>query len=219
MHVHYVSPRYTSEKLEPPFYRDMVDVFEDRVRGWLIDPAIYLLGVNRLSVPAIILCVNYFEAIEIYASGEDSKNRSKEFFKRGFQRVFSVRGQGDAVSDWIATALYESMRCGFAHDGMAKNGVNFSLVRNEPILVSYPRKNGLPDLSSKPAAFIVNPELFVKGVELHFNHYISDLKRSTDPVLSANFKRAAELKWALNQPGRVIGMTEKEFFSGGGVDS
>ncbi len=218
MHVHFVSPRYTSEKLEPPFYRDMVDVFEDRVRGWLIDPALVLLRVNRLSVPAVILCVNYFEAIEIYISGEDSARRSKEFFKRGFKRVFSVRGQNDEVSDWISTALYESMRCGFAHEGMAKNGVNFSLVRSEPILVSYPKKNGSPDLFSKPAAFIVNPEVFVKGVEAHFSRYVSDLRRSRDPVLSANFKRAAELKWALNEPGRVIGMTEKEFFSGGRVD-
>ena len=35
-------------------------------------------------VAAVALMVNYFEGIEIYVTGEDSKNKSFEFFTRGF---------------------------------------------------------------------------------------------------------------------------------------
>ena len=44
---YFVSPSFTHEKLEPPFLRDVIDVFEDRMRHWLIAPAKQLLDVQH----------------------------------------------------------------------------------------------------------------------------------------------------------------------------
>ena len=37
MSVFKISPRYDSSKLNPGTFDDRLDVYEDRVRGWLID--------------------------------------------------------------------------------------------------------------------------------------------------------------------------------------
>lgn len=212
--MHFVSPRYTAEKLEPPFYRDVVDVFEDRMRGWVIGPALQLIKADPISVAAITLATNYFEGIEIYHSGEDSKDNSKTFFRRGFQRVFSVRGHEQPIHDYIANAMYTMLRCGFAHDAMFRNGINVSTVRPEPIFVTYKKANGGVDLKVPLESVVIHPALFVGGVERHFTNYVRELKRAKDENLKSNFLRAVELKWGLGKPGRMIGITEQDFFSG-----
>ena len=56
---HYLSPNFTHEKLEPPFYKDVVDVFEDRMLNWLLLPAKDLLKLRHGSVAAVALATNY----------------------------------------------------------------------------------------------------------------------------------------------------------------
>ncbi|MDW5445182.1 hypothetical protein [Polaromonas sp. SM01] len=214
MFKHLVSPRYTYKKLEPPFYRDVVDVFEDRMRGWVLGPALQLLSSDPNSVAAITLATNYFEGIEIYHSGEDSRDRSREFFRRGFQRVFSVRDQPPDVHDYIANCLYGMLRCGFAHDSMFRSGINVSTVRSEPIFITYKKKDGEVDMSARLESVVINPSVFVSGVERHFSSYISALRRARDITLKSNFEKAIALKWQLGRPGNVIGITEERFFSG-----
>jgi hypothetical protein len=211
MLTHFVSPRFDHRKLEPPFYRDVVDVFEDRMRGWLLAPALKLLDSNDFSVASVSLATSYFEGIEIYYSGEDSKNQSKAFFRRGFLRVFHMGGEPIAIHERVTDDLYNLLRCGFAHDSMFRSGINFSTVRKEALLVTMKRKDGGFDPSSPVASVIINPRSFVEGVERHFTNYIHALRRATDPVLKENFLKAIELKWRLGQPGPVVGMTEEEF--------
>lgn len=212
--MHFVSPRYPSKKLEPPFYRDVVDVFEDRMRGWVIGPALQLLKNDPLSVAAITLTTNYFEGIEIYHSGEDSRGKSKVFFRRGFQRVFGVRGQAQEVQDYIADAMYTMLRCGFAHDAMFRNGINLSNTRPEPIMVTYKKANGGVDTSAPLESVVIHPKLFIEGVERHLTSYICELRKAKDVQLKKNFLSAIDLKWGLGKPGRLIALTEQDFFSG-----
>ena len=70
-----------ADSMPEPFYRDKVDVFEDRMRGWLLAPALKLLDFNDFSVASVSLATNYFEGIEIYHSGLDSVGQSKAFFR------------------------------------------------------------------------------------------------------------------------------------------
>ena len=214
MITHFVSPRYTYKKLEPPFYRDVVDVFEDRMRGWVLAPAFQLLKTDPVSVAAITLVTNYFEGIEIYFSGEDSKGRSQKFFRRGFQRVFLVRGGGQDQSDYIADSLYKTLRCGFAHDSMIRDGIQFSSMRAEPILITFRKVAGKMDFSSDLESVVINPRLFVEGVERHLTRYIAELRRAKDEVLKENFQKAIAIKWNLGNEERLIGLTERQFLSG-----
>ena len=214
MLTHFVSPRFTHRKLEPPFYRDVVDVFEDRMRGWLLAPALKLLDSNDFSIASVSLATSYFEGIEIYHSGEDSKKQSKVFFRRGFLRVFRMAGESVAVQERVAGGLYDLLRCGFAHDSMFRSGINFSVVRKEPILVTMMKKNGQFDPSVPLESVVINPRAFVEGVERHFTLYVSALRRAHDQVLKENFEKAIALKWRLGEVGKVVGMTEEQFLSG-----
>ena len=75
---HFISPNFTHEKLQPPLYGDVLDVFEDRMLNWLIAPSKKLLGMRHGSVAAVALATNYIEGIEIYVSGKDSEGKSQE---------------------------------------------------------------------------------------------------------------------------------------------
>ena len=211
---HFVSPNFPSEKLEPPLFKDVIDVFEDRMRYWLIEPAKKLLAVRHGEVAAVALATNYIEGIEIYSSGKDSKGRSKEFFRRGYKKVFAPVSGPDYMQDAIADALYEMLRCGFAHDGMFRTGIYFSTVRKEAMLITWPKKNGqfVPD--GKLESAIINPKGFVRCIELHFNAYLRELRARKENDAQTRFKAAVALKWRLGEPGPYVGMTEEQFHGG-----
>jgi hypothetical protein len=214
MLTHFVSPRFGHKKLEPPFYRDVVDVFEDRMRGWLLEPALKLLDLNDCSIASVSLSMNYFEGIEIYHSGEDSKYQSSKFFRRGFLRVFRMEDESAALQERLVDDLYNLLRCGFAHDSMFRSGINFSTVRKEPLLVTMKKKEGQFDPSVPLESVVINPRAFVESVERHFTIYVRELRRAQDEQLKENFKKAIALKWRLGMPGRTVGMTEEQFFRG-----
>jgi hypothetical protein len=208
--LHFISPSFTHEKLESPTYEDLVDVLEDRVRKWFLLPASKLLELPNCDIAAVALLSNYFESVEIYISGEDSKNRSAEFFARGFGRVFSV--QHPTLSGKIAAAIYDQARCGFAHDGMFRNRVFFSGARPDPILVTWPKKDGVFDESREVESIVINPPRFYESIQLHFDRYIKRLREGADTETGCGFVKAVALKWALGEPDRAVGMTEDEFF-------
>lgn len=210
--LHFVSPSFTHEKLEPPFYRDVVDVFEDRILHWLVLPAKALLKVRHGEVAAVALATNYFEAIEIYISGKDSNRKSKSFFVRGFNRVFASAPGPGFLHEAFATSLYELLRCGFAHEGTFKHGIYFSSVRKEAFTLTWPKKAGAFDPDGRLESAIINPRRFVEGVEAHFADYIRQLRRPADSELQCRFREAVALKWSLGAHERHIGMTEEEFY-------
>jgi hypothetical protein len=194
----------------------VIDVFEDRVRHWLLAPAKLMLAQPPSFglVPAASIAVGYIEPIEIYISGEDSDRRSREFFCRGFHRIFQAEGQTEELQKAIANALYSALRCGFAHDGMPKQGINFSLAFQKPFLITWAMKDGAFVATGKLQSAIVNPKLMIDRIEKHFDTYICDLRRGTNATLIANFKKAVAMKWAIGEPGRLIAVTEEQFLGG-----
>ena len=211
---HYVSPSFTHEKLEPGLYRDVVDAFEDRMRYWLLTPAKKLLNVKHGEVAAVALATSYIEGIEIYESGEDSTGQSKVFFRRGYRRIFAGAAEYEYMQDAIATALYQLLRCGFAHDGMFRSGIYFSKVRKEAMSISWPKKAGRFDPKGKLEAAVINPRRFIECIELHFDSYMQRLRSKNDNITKERFNQAVKLKWRLGEPGPVIGMSEEQFASG-----
>lgn len=207
----FISPNFTYEKLEPPFYKDVVDVFEDRMRNWLLIPAKKLLKVKHGDIAAVALATNYIEGIEIYASGKDSKGKSKEFFRRGYNRIFASTSGQKYLQDAIANALYSLLRCGFAHDAMFKSRIYFSNARKEAFTITWSQKNGQFDLDGHLESAIINPERFILCIENHFEQYIKELRAKSATVSKQNFLAAVELKWNLGGEGHLIGMTEDEF--------
>ena len=209
--IHLISPHYTSKKLEPPFYRDLVDVFEDRMRYWMLYPAKKLLKEPNDQIAAVGILLNYLEGIEIYLTGKDSKNNSFVFFCSGFSKVFSLTvGKQNAIED-CAKALYVQARCGFAHDGLFRNRVFFRSSTKNAIVITWPKKNGQFVFNKGVESIIINPVRFYKVIEIHFEDYLKKLKKGKDKALIESFKSAIDLKWGLETEYVNFGMTEDEF--------
>lgn len=211
---HYISPNFTHEKLEPPFYKDVVDVFEDRMLNWLLLPAKHLLRIEHGSVAAVALATNYIEGIEIYASGKDSKGKSKEFFRRGYKRIFAPVSGPAFLQDAIAGALYDLLRCGFAHDAMFRSGIYFSNTRKDAIIITWPKKRGEFDPDGNLESAIINPAGFIRCIELHFKEYLRELRSKSAKSSKENFLAAVELKWRIGEAGPFVGLTEADFLNG-----
>jgi len=209
--LNFISPTFESKKLESPSYNDLLDVFEDRMRNWFFLPISKLLEVPHGDIAAVSILFNYFEGIEIYLSGKDSKSRSAEFFRRGFEKVFTIDDHGVALSAKIASAIYEQGRCGFAHDGMFRDRVFFTRLLTVPFLITWPQVNGVFNPVGKVESILINPLKAYDSIEKHFDGYMKKLRSGSDESYKQHFQEAVDLKWGLNEPDRAIGMTETEF--------
>lgn len=210
--MYYVSPNFTHEKLNSGKFEDLVDIFEDRMSCWLLNPSLKLLEIDHGYVPAIAVALGYFEGIEVYCSGEDSICSSKVFFKRGFQRVFKAENEALPIFERIVDAIYVQLRCGFAHDGLFRNRVFFNESRAEALTVTWPKANGSFIASGDLESVVVNPRRFIECIDLHFKEYSSDLRKQESTMLRENFLKAVDMKWGINDQERVIGMSRNEFF-------
>ena len=174
----YISPNFKYEKLDAPSYEDIVEVFEDRMLNWLIEPARHLLSLQHGTMAAVALLVSYLEGIEIYCTGQDSKGRSKEFFCRGYERVYKPIDQPENFQKKVLDFLYDQLRCGFAHDAISRERVFFSSARKEALTFTWPKKNGIFDPDGEPVSVCINPSRFYEGVRDHFNGYVKKLRET-----------------------------------------
>jgi hypothetical protein len=203
----YISPNYTWEKLENPTFDDLLDVFEDRIRNWLLKPAESLLQLQQGFVSAISLLFTYFESIQIYISGQDSKGASQKFFIDGFLAVFGSPGIDKSKLNKMAKTIYIEGRCGFFHNGLSRGKVLYSKVRNEALTVTQPKVDGEIDFNGEVRSIVINPDRFHWCVKRHFNKYISDLRDVEKKTLRDNFKKAVDIRWGMEDRDPIIGMS------------
>jgi hypothetical protein len=205
----FISPNFTHEKIESASYKDLVDVFEDRIRNWFLMPAERLLEIPHCQIAAVSILITYFEGIAVYLSGKDSKNKSFEFFEQGFSKVFSIQDRN--ALRIVARAVYDQARCGFAHDGMFRNRLFFSDVPSKALIVSLPKKDSVLNLSHIES-IVINPNRFCESIRIHFEGFLKRLRGGSERHVRQAFEAAVKLKWALDESDRAIGMTEEEFF-------
>ena len=207
----YISPNYKEEKLEDPSFEDLIDVFEDRVRNWMLLPAESLLELRHGFVAAISILFTYFEVIQIYFSGKDSKRSSKTHFIKGFLSVFGAPDRDKSELRNMAETIYSEGRCGFFHEGLSKSKIVYSSARKEALTITVPKVNGEPDYHGEVRSIVINPARFLWCVKRHFDRYISELRKEDNVHLRDRFKRTVNMKWGLEDKDVPIGMTEEEF--------
>ena len=76
-----ISPSYTDKKFDNPSVDDLIDVFEDRLRRWMLNPAKGLLSTEHGQIAAFCLALTYFEGVWSYMEGRGSQGHSKQFFE------------------------------------------------------------------------------------------------------------------------------------------
>lgn len=186
----FISPNFPAEKLETGKIEDWIDVFEDRITNWIFKQARALLSVPDSEYAITQLLVPYFESITMYIKGEDSRGKSRQFFKEGFKTVFSSPKNPEHILLRIADVLYEDARCGFFHDNMIRSKIFFAdaPLAPGPVHANLPKVNGRTDFGGNISAIIINAEEFLDEVKSHFRTYINQLRDKNNHNLREKFK-------------------------------
>ena len=205
-----LSRSFDHEKLENPSYDDLVDVFEDLWVGHIVEPARILLENNSCEIAATTLLSSYFESIEMYMSGTSSDGKSKEYFIKGFCRVFNSNENGVEI---LARHFYKHVRCSLAHGGLLGFKVCYSLEVVRPVIGTYPKdKNGNLITSGEVSSIIINPKLILSAIEAHIGKYIKELRTNTSTQQASNFKTMFSNQIGRMEGDLVVAATEEELF-------
>lgn len=205
MSIH-ISPNYTDEKLDAPEVEDLIDVFEDRVRGWALNPAKDLVQTEHGRVAGFCLVQTYFEGIWGYMEGSGSKDRSREFFEKGFVDVFRSSRLREPLLLRVARILYEDARCGFFHEGMFRERLYFADLSQAEILVTLPRRNAVIDENGRIESLLIDPKRFHSAVERHFDKYVRMIRDKASASQRRKFEIAFKERCDWEALGPVIGI-------------
>ena len=89
-----ISPTFDTSKLDNKSleanFDEFVDVYADRIMGWLLCSAQELNKPEHAGFAALQLALAFFEGFAMFFYGEDSSRRSQDFFRRGMRLVFPL---------------------------------------------------------------------------------------------------------------------------------
>lgn len=193
-----ISPHYGPDKLEEPTTADLVDVFEDRYKYWLLAPAQQLADDPMGQVAAFSLALSYFEGAWMYISGEDSRGQSAEFFKAGFVNVFRRSSLSQRMLEKIAGVLFAEARCGFFHDGLFRHRIYFGDHHGGPLAVTLPKVDGVLDEEGRIESIVANPREFLRYIEGHLASFSSYIRLGSNEEAVDRFSRTCRRKWRMN---------------------
>jgi len=200
-----ISPHFRHPKLQNPAIEDLVDVLEDRVRSWVLEPARKLSSDPIEQYAALSLLMSYFEGIWIYIQGKDSRNRSQEFFEAAFVEVFLPGGIGERMLKRVAEVLYKDARCGFFHDGMFRERIFLGKPKGV-MHITLPRVNGVIDENGVIESVVIDVEDFYRYVDGHFRRLAARLRDQSQTELRENFRKVCREKWKYETEPRVIAL-------------
>lgn len=209
-----LTPNFDHEKVANASLDDLIDVFEDAWKGYILVPAQVLLNTPNGDIAAMTLLCPYFESIEALHRGESSDHKSKEFFIDGFLRVFEkiLGPANEQVAKYAAKAVYVNVRNGVAHTGFPKDPVHFQRIRPEAFFLTYPlSSDGQPKTASPVHSILFNAQRVHDSVNWHLDNYVKTLRQPQETVLRDNFNRLMRSEWGIGKGDNLVGMTEKDF--------
>jgi len=176
-----ISPRFTAEKLDGASFEDVVEIFEDRIMGWLIEPANHLKSEQHAGFAILAIVLSYFEPIGQALEGSRNRGGSRKLFSKGLRAVFPDLAAEE--SDALIGELYEQLRCGMFHDGLTREKVVISPASTHPFVVEKNEDGSLKRVT-------VTPVNLMHHIEMHLRGYVAQLRDPANVQLRHNF-----IKW------------------------
>ena len=179
---------------------DKVDIFSERINGWKIEIADYLIngriiknekssftieGNPHASYATLDIILSYFEMIAKYYEGYTG-TLSEPYFKKGVRLVYPEtkdinKEKVKSLLEELLDTLYHGARCGTYHIGFPDSRI--FLADGETDSIKF-HSNG---------KVTINPHKLVKVVSYHFNNYIKQLKDTRNTELRQNFEKRFDM--------------------------
>jgi len=175
-----ISPRFTEDKLNGASFEDVVDIFEDRMSGWLIEPANQLKSEPHAGFAILAIVLSYFEPIGQALEGSRKSGGSRKLFARGLRAVFPDLAASE--SDALIGELYEQLRCGMFHDGITREKVLISPASPHAFAIEKNDNGSLKRVT-------VTPVNLMYHLEEHLKEYTRRLRDPTNTELRHNFAK------------------------------
>lgn len=197
-----ISPRYGPEKLAAGRIEDYIDVYEDRMKGWMLDRADEIARHAEGGFAALSVAMGFFEQYWSFLTGLDSNNHAGEFFKKGLLKTFpdlepgfNMAGIGMPLDfpEKLATFLYKRARNGFFHCGMARSGI---AVGDDPSAI----KASVELATGNISVVFFNVRVTLATIRRELDTYLAKVRDAGQADARAKFLAA----WALNHAGEVI---------------
>ena len=184
MSIRKISPKYEAHKLDPGGPDDRIDVYEDRVRGWLIDCGYILNSHEHAGFGVLQIGLAYFEGFTIFFRGEDSRNRSAQFFREGFEVTFAeVRSFSAPIRAAFVDVMYSDGRNGLFHFGMVRRRIVLSDGR--PVF-----RIAMDTSGQSIETIFVDRYGFIEQIAQHHSGYVARLRDTAEVQLRRNFEQA-----------------------------
>jgi hypothetical protein len=174
---HAVSPNFTVEKLAGARIEDMIDVFEDQMLGWLIEPANRLRDYEHAGFGILAIVLSYFESIGQFLDGE--RKNSRQQFVSGLKAVFP--NLDPEIPRSLFVDLYDQIRCGLFHQGLTKSKVVITRIGENPIEVIHGSAHEVIQIR-------VVPVNLIDAIHRHLVHYVAELRNPVNTSLRQNFE-------------------------------
>jgi hypothetical protein len=178
MNIIAISPNYTTDKLVSGDLKDMIDVFEDQMQGWLFDQANQLKSLQHAGFGILAIVLSYFEPIGQFLEGKSGKSDTQ--FLSGLAAVFP--NVDPAIPAPVYGELYNQLRCGMFHRGITKSKVIITRSGQNPIEVVYSKPDGAVQ------RITVVPVLLLEESERHLKRYVTELRDPKNVQLRQNFE-------------------------------
>ncbi len=198
-----VSPKYTAAHLADDSIESKIDVFEDQIRGWVLQQAATLLSDKQptrdhAGIAVLMLLLPYFEQIACFIEGASSKNKSREFFGIGIVAVFprfrdELRSDAqeprlkdpDAAHEKIVDVLYSEARCGLFHEGM---------IRGQILVARPDAQSGgaspfgvMIDADGDVGSIVFFPRGLLNSIAAHLDRYVDRLRDPKETTVRERF--------------------------------
>lgn len=159
---------------------DKVEVFIDRIEGWMLGPAKEMItkGLGYRGFALLSIVTSYFEMIAKYADGYADKYKSGHYFRKGLMMVFPKMVLPDAEE--LLDSYYERVRNGIYHVGMT--GPNVLLMDPSP-------ERGSIGFKPTTGSVGIVPDTLVDDLLVHFRWFAGQLRDPNQLTLRTRFER------------------------------